>query len=187
MPAPRCAVSLALAALLLAGCGSAEPTSTAPATATAGAAPATGRQLQGPGYAMNLAQGWHDAKPEGLGAGQDTAIADALGNVMTVGRGKVPAAAAASGTQRVLTTAFRDEMKSVKPTNVTDPKPILVDAKAGITFEFRYRSPGGVIRVREVFALDKGYFYDFSLITRPEQFTAAHKAFDSMLSSARWT
>lgn len=179
----RCAALPAIAALVLVGCGDVKRSSRPASTTTA--PPATGEHVQGSGYTLNLAARWHDAKPEGLGADQDLAIADASGDVMTVGRGKVPAAAGKAET--VLDNAFRQELESVKPTGVTDPKPIRVDGKPAIVFEFRYTSPDGLVRVREVFAVDKGYFYDFSLITRPELFPAAAKAFAAMLGSVRWT
>jgi hypothetical protein len=190
VPASRCAaLCAAVIGLLVTGCGddknSSRPGSTTAATtASSAAAPATGRRLQGSGYTLSLARGWHDAKPEGLGADQDLAIADAARDIMTVGRGKVPAGAGSA--KNLLAAAFRQELKSVKPTSVKDPAPITVDGRPGSTFEFHYTSPSGVIRVREVYAVDGGYFYNFSLISRPELFDAAAGAFDAMLSSVRW-
>jgi hypothetical protein len=186
VPASRCAALCVATGLLVAGCGGDGTTSaTTAATKTSDlAASPTGGRLQGSGYTLKLAAGWHDAKPEGLGAGQDIAVADAAGDVVTVGRGKLPADAGI--TKDVLAAAFRQELKSVKPTKVVGPRPIVVDGQPGSTFEFHYTSPSGVIRVREVYAVNGGYFYNFSLISRPELFGAAAGAFDAMVSSARW-
>jgi hypothetical protein len=190
VPASRCAaLSAAAIGLLVAGCGEVKNRSragstTAATTASSAAAPARGRRLQGSGYTLNLARGWHDAKPEGLGADQDIAITDAARDIMTVGRGKVPAGTLSA--RNLLAAAFRQELKSVKPTSVKQPVPITVDGRLGSTFEFLYKSPSGVIRVREVYAVNGGYFYNFSLISRPELFDAAAGAFDAMVSSARW-
>ena len=187
MPLRRSLPLLVLGALLLGGCGGgdADEDGARPANraTTAAVAPATGERITGSGYELNAAKGWIDVKQQ-LEAPSDVILATESGSVLNVLREKL---APDIDRDDALERLARSALEGADATRLSASTPTALAGAEGITFRVRVKSDQEPADGRVVIVIHDGYAYAIAASTSPNEPVSTSRAFDSMLSSWRWT
>jgi hypothetical protein len=179
--------SMAVAGLLLAGCGGASKPSQTTTPATVTIPPTTGGRLSGADYAFDLAAGWTDTTSKRKhAAAVDRVVAATRPRAVAV-VAIVRATAGVSAT-RLLRDRRRAEIAGAHATASTQARPLTLDGQSAITYQYRSTTPAGAkTQTRQVLVVHKGRLHVITLVAARAPFAGADTALGAMLATWRWT